>query len=100
MGSGSGPVAVPISPAHNRLFLRAMGKRIKLTRIDRELSQEQLAARAGMSRNFVSSIERGAHGVDVVRLRALAWALGVRLDQLLPDEQAGAVDERPVQRTA
>jgi len=77
-----------------------MGKRVKLTRIDRELSQEQLAGLAGMSRNFVSSIERGAHGVDVVRLRALAWALGVRVDQLVPDEGVGAVDGPAAQRTA
>jgi len=94
------PESAPFSREQNRVFLRAMGKRIKLARIDRELSQEQLARRSGMSRNFVSSVERGAHGVDVVRLRALAWALGVRVDQLLPDEEAGATDGQPAQRTA
>ncbi len=99
-GAVAGTGLGPFSPEQNRVFLRAMGKRVKLTRIDRELSQEQLARQAGMSRNFVSSIERGAHGVDVVRLRALAWALGVRVDQLMPDEQAGAVDGLSAQRTA
>ncbi len=99
-GAAAARESGPFSRAQDQVFLRAMGKRIKLTRIDRELSQEQLARRSGMSRNFVSSVERGAHGVDVVRLRALAWALGVRIHQLLPDEQAGAVDERPAQQTA
>jgi transcriptional regulator with XRE-family HTH domain len=84
------PVSAPSSREQSRAFLRALGKRVKLTRIDRELSQEQLAVRAGMSRNFVSSIERGAHGVDVVRLRTVAWALGVRIAELLPDEDAAA----------
>ena len=64
-------------------FLRRLGKRIRLVRVDRGLSQEQLAGTAGMSRNFVSSIERGAHGVDVVRLRWLAMALDVPLTVLI-----------------
>jgi hypothetical protein len=37
-----------------------------------------------MSRNFVSSIERGAHGIDILRIRRLALALGVDLDDLVP----------------
>jgi transcriptional regulator with XRE-family HTH domain len=71
--------------ATERLYLRALGKRIRLLRVDRELSQEQLARAAGMSRNFVSSIERGAHGVDVVRLLRLATALGVDIAVLVSD---------------
>ncbi|HVQ91295.1 MAG TPA: helix-turn-helix transcriptional regulator [Mycobacteriales bacterium] len=68
-----------------RQYLRGLGKRIKLLRIDRELSQEQLAKASGMSRNFVSSVERGAHGVDVVRLVRLAAALGVDVAVLVSD---------------
>ena len=63
--------------AAERQYLRGLGKRIRLLRVDRELSQEQLAKAAGMSRNFVSSVERGAHGVDVVRLVRVAAALDV-----------------------
>jgi transcriptional regulator with XRE-family HTH domain len=71
--------------ADERVYLRALGKRIRLLRVDRELSQEQLARAAGMSRNFVSSIERGAHGVDVVRLVRLASALDVDISVLVSD---------------
>jgi len=67
----------PEERAEERNYLRGLGKRIRLIRVDRELSQEQLAKAAGMSRNFVSSVERGAHGVDVVRLVRLAAALDV-----------------------
>jgi transcriptional regulator with XRE-family HTH domain len=84
-------------------FLRVLGKRIRLARVDREYSQEQLARRAGMSRNFVSSIERGAHGIDVRRLRWLARALGLPVDQLLPTDEevraaAAALPPRPARR--
>lgn len=69
--------------ADERLYLRTLGKRIRILRVTREMSQQQLAQAAGMSRNFVSSIERGAHGVDVVRLLRLAAALDVGLVDLV-----------------
>jgi transcriptional regulator with XRE-family HTH domain len=57
-------------------FMRALGKRVRLLRLVRELTQDELAKAAGMSRSFVSLIEHGARGVDVVRL--LRLAAGVR----------------------
>jgi transcriptional regulator with XRE-family HTH domain len=69
-------------------YLRRLGKRVRLLRLTRELSQEQLAEASAMSRNFVSSIERGAHGVDVVRLLRLAAALGVGIEQLVADPES------------
>ena len=64
-------------------FLRLLGKRIRLLRLVRELTQDELARAAGMSRSFVSLIEKGSHGVDVVRLLRLADALDVSLLELL-----------------
>ena len=64
-------------------FLRALGKRVRLLRRVRELTQDELAQAAGMSRSFVSLIEKGSHGVDVVRLLRLADALDVSLLELL-----------------
>ena len=65
------------------VFLRALGKRIRLLRLTRELTQDQLACAAGMSRSFVSLIEHGSHGVDVVRLVCVAAVLGVPLTELV-----------------
>lgn len=81
----SDTLPAPAADQVERAFLKALGKRIRIQRITVELSQEQLALAAGMSRNFVSSIERGMHGVDVVRLARLALALDVDLPVLLPD---------------
>jgi transcriptional regulator with XRE-family HTH domain len=67
------------------VYLRGLGRRVRLLRLTREMSQEQLATASGMSRNFVSSIERGAHGVDVVRLLRLAGALKVDIGQIVSD---------------
>lgn len=65
------------------VFLRALGKRVRLLRLVRELRQDELAQAAGMSRSFVSLIEKGTHGVDVVRLLRLAAAFGMPLTELL-----------------
>jgi DNA-binding XRE family transcriptional regulator len=48
-------------------FLWSLGKRVRLLRLVRELTQDELAGAAGMSRSFLSLIEKGSHGVDVVR---------------------------------
>lgn len=84
------------APEHTLIewtFLRTLGKRIRIQRLTAELSQEQLAERAGMSRNFVSSIEHGKHGVDIVRLFRISTVLGVPLAELLPPA-APASDQR------
>jgi transcriptional regulator with XRE-family HTH domain len=66
-------------------WLRALGKRVRITRLTREMTQDELAAATGMSRSFISLIEHGTHGVDVVRLLRLAAALDVPLGDLLGD---------------
>jgi transcriptional regulator with XRE-family HTH domain len=71
-------------------YRRAVGKRIRIWRVVNERSQDELAAEAGVTRNFVSAIERGAQGLDAVRLRRLAVAMDMTLGELLADpEPAG-----------
>jgi transcriptional regulator with XRE-family HTH domain len=71
--------------AEETRFRRAVGKRIRVWRVLHDLSQDDLARSAGVTRNFVSAIERGAQGLDAVRLRRLAVAMGVELGELLAD---------------
>jgi transcriptional regulator with XRE-family HTH domain len=65
------------------VFMRAMGKRVRLLRLMAEMTQEELADAAGISRSFVSLIEHGAGGVDVVRLIRIAAVLGLPLHELV-----------------
>lgn len=64
-------------------FLSALGRRVRLLRLIRGLTQDQLAQAAGMSRSFVSLVEHGCHGVDVVRLVRLAAVFGIPLTELV-----------------
>jgi len=69
--------------------LRVVGRRIRIHRLVRELTQEQLAEAAGISRSFLSLLEHGARGVDVVRLLRIAGVLDVPLTEIVappPDQ--------------
>lgn len=72
-------------------YRREIGRRIREERFWLNLRQEELAQLAGVSRHFVSAIERGRHGLDAWRLRKVAFALGRDLAWLL--EEPG--DRRP-----
>ncbi|MDI6029076.1 helix-turn-helix transcriptional regulator [Corticibacterium sp. UT-5YL-CI-8] len=67
----------------------------------RGLSQETLAAKAGVARVYVSRIERGQANITLDMLDLLAHTLGCKPDALLapvPDGEA-VVDVRVKQRT-
>jgi transcriptional regulator with XRE-family HTH domain len=64
-------------------FLRVVGKRNRILRLTREMTQDELAAAAGISRSFVSLVEHGAKGIDVVRLMRIAAALDIPLPGLV-----------------
>jgi len=70
-------------------FRRQIGRRLHVRRRWLGLGQQDVADKAGVTRNFVSAIERGIQGLDAWRLRRVADALGVTLDWLLfgPDDE-------------
>jgi transcriptional regulator with XRE-family HTH domain len=68
----------------NRRYLQQFGLHLKLLRVKRGLTQEQLAERAGMHRTFIGRLERGQSGINVERLADLAAGLGVDPADLLP----------------
>lgn len=79
-------------------FLRSVGRRIRLARLSQELTQDELATATGISRSFISLIEKGTHGVDVVRLYRLAAVLGTPLPELLTFPLQPATEGTPVRR--
>ena len=66
-------------------YIRELARRVRLHRLYRELTQQQLADRTGLSRSFVSVFETGNHGIQVVSLRRVAAGLGLRFSALVDD---------------
>jgi len=64
-------------------WLRRVGLRIRLARITRGESQDQLGVRAEVSRVTVGSVERGDHPAAVITYVRLARAVGLPLVELL-----------------
>lgn len=65
-------------------FQRDFGERIRSLREDTGLSQEALAAAAGLHRTHISLIERGQRAVRLPTIERLAIALGVQPAEMMP----------------
>ena len=68
-------------------YLRAVGLRIKALRVRREVSQDQLADTAGVSRVTLGSIERGEHAAQVLTYVKIAHALACDVGDLLTERE-------------
>ncbi len=64
-------------------FLVDLGRRVRAARAARGFTLADLAVRSGVSPRFLSDLEAGRGNISVVRLSAVARALGVRIDRLL-----------------
>jgi len=63
--------------------------RVRVSRAELDLSQEQLARAAGVSRQTISSIETGQYCPSTLLAFRLARVLGVRVDELFSLEGDG-----------
>lgn len=66
-------------PRHNRLLVD-LGESLKLARLRRKLSAEQVAERAGVSRSTLHLMEKGAAGTSLGKLLQVLVVLGLEAD--------------------
>ncbi|MFJ3057024.1 helix-turn-helix domain-containing protein [Herbaspirillum sp. NPDC087042] len=59
------------------------GQNVRRVRRLKEMSQEELAFRADISRTYLSEVERGDRNISVDNMEALAQALEMELPDLL-----------------
>ena len=62
---------------------KQFGKRVRTVRTRRKLSQEALAAKAGVDRAFLSGIERGVENPTLFTIQAISDALDIRVGSLM-----------------
>jgi transcriptional regulator with XRE-family HTH domain len=66
--------------------IRLLAKRIKMLRMEKDWSQEQLAERASIQRSYLADLERGSRNPSVRTLIKISNALGVSIRHLFPAE--------------
>ena len=65
--------------------LKYMGHKIKNLRLNKGLSQDALATKSGLHRNYISQLERGVNNPSILNLRTLASGLGVEVEIIIKD---------------
>jgi transcriptional regulator with XRE-family HTH domain len=60
----------------------SFGRRVRELRQQRDLSQEDLAERADLHRNYIGGVERGERNVGLLNVGKLAEALDVTTAEL------------------
>jgi transcriptional regulator with XRE-family HTH domain len=65
--------------------LTAFGRRLRQLRTWRELSQESLASRAGLSRDYIAKLEQGRMSPGLLRLWEIADAFDIHLAELFEE---------------
>ena len=63
-------------PKQQRMFLQ-VGEQIRLARLRRKLSAEQVAQRAGISRSTLHALEAGSHSSSIATLFRVLSVLGL-----------------------
>lgn len=63
-------------------ILKTLGENIKLARLRRKFSTEQVSERAGISRSTLVSIEKGKSGVSIGNYLQVLFVLGLEKDLL------------------
>ena len=68
-------------------ILKKFGIKIKEIRISQDISQEDLAYKAGLHRTYISSIELGKRNVSLINIQKLSKALNCRIIDFFMDKK-------------
>lgn len=71
---------------NKKTLLKQFGKNVKIERIKKDLTQEQLAEIMNVSQNYVANIEGGKANMSLGKVLELSNYIGVNINTLLSFE--------------
>jgi predicted transcription factor, homolog of eukaryotic MBF1 len=66
---------------------KELGKRIRTERIDKKMTQEELAERAGLHPTYIGQVERGEKSLTITSLEKIVEGLGISFPDLFENIQ-------------
>ena len=58
------------------------GQRVKEIRLKQNISQEELAFRCGLSKNYISDVERGTRNISLKSIEKIATGFAINIKDL------------------
>lgn len=76
-----------MNDVNTEAIIKELGKKIKLYRIMKEMTQQDLVDKTGISKRSISRLEQGESvNTDILFKALLALDLGDNIEQLVPDQ--------------
>ena len=66
----------------SKLILQKFGQKIRSERTKQNLSQEELATKAGVHRTYIGMIERAEKNITLLNIEKISKALGISISKL------------------
>lgn len=66
-------------------FAKKLGKNIKMMRVYKDKSQDEISFISGLNQSYLSRVENGTVNVTVIKLYSIAKALECNLVELVPE---------------
>lgn len=68
-------------------ILNIYGKNLKKFRLEKNVSQEELALRCNLNRNFIGLIERGQRGISLKNIETISKILNIEIYKFFLEEK-------------
>ena len=69
----------------SKTLLEKFGQKVREERLKQNLSQEQLAVKAGVHRTYIGMIERAEKNITLLNIKKLSRALSMSISKLLEE---------------
>ena len=67
----------------NKTILQKFGQKVRKERLKQNLSQEELATKAGVHRTYIGMIERAEKNITLLNIEKISKALGISISKLM-----------------
>ena len=67
----------------DKTILQKFGQKVRKERLKQNLSQEELAAKAGVHRTYIGMIERAEKNITLLNIEKISRALSISISKLL-----------------